>query len=147
MNEKQIARIIIKAFKRGNKLLIVGNGGSCCQASHMATELVGKYKHNRKPLPAIALTDPAVITAVGNDIGFEEVFARQVRAFGEKGDILLEISTSGLSANVIKAGSWAKVHGMEVVVLPRKGQDTPEIQENHLKMIHKICELVEEAFI
>ena len=148
MNEKQIAEIIIKAFKKGNKLLICGNGGSAAMSQHMACELVCEYRHRRKALPAIALTtDTSILTAIGNDYGFNEIFARQVEALGKAGDVLLVLSTSGQSNNNLMAyrASWQK--GMDYIDLPRKGKDTPEIQENQLKSIHKICEIVEEAFI
>jgi len=148
VKEKQIAKIIIDAFKRGNKLLACGNGGSAAQASHLVAELVGKYKHHREALPAIALTtDTSIITATGNDYGFEWIFQRQVEALGKPNDVLLTISTSGKSQNIVEATGLAKATQMKVIDLPRKGKDTPEIQENHLKQIHKICELVEEAFI
>lgn len=148
MTTKQIAKIIIDAFKRGNKLMICGNGGSAAQAQHMAAELVGKYKHDRRALPAIALTtDTSVITAIGNDIGFEEIFARQIEALGRTGDVVLTLSTSGTSQNIIYALGCAQEKGLTMIDLPRKGKDTPIIQENQLKDIHKICEIVEEAFL
>lgn len=148
MNAKKIAKVIIDAFRRGNKLMICGNGGSAAQAQHMAAELVGKYKHERRALPAIALTtDTSILTAVGNDIGFEEVFSRQIEAYGKPGDIVLTLSTSGASENLVFAIGSAHEMGLRIIDLPRKGKDTPAIQENQLSAIHRICELVEEAFV
>lgn len=144
----QIADTIVRAFDKGNKLLICGNGGSAAQAQHMAAELVGKFKHKRKALPAIALTtDSSILTSVSNDLSFGLVFSRQIEALGKKGDVLLTLSTSGESSNILIALAAAQDRGMVVIDLDREGNDTPEIQENHLKMIHKICELVEEAYI
>jgi len=143
---KATAGKIIKAFKEGNKLLICGNGGSAGQAQHLAGELVCKYQHVRKPLPAIALTtDTSTITAIANDFGYEHVFSRQVDALGKRGDILLTMTTSGTSENVINAENMALKKGMEFIRLPCDGQDTPTIQEGHLRMIHEICEWVEKA--
>ena len=148
MNEKQIAKIIIEAFKRGNKLLLVGCGGSASLAQHAAAELVCSYKHNRRALPAIALTtDTSILTAWSNDYSFESVFFRQIEALGKRGDVLLTISTSGKSPSILAAQLKAKEMRIKVIELSRKGKDTPEIQENQLKMIHKICEIVERAFI
>ena len=142
---KNIVNTIVKAFKDGNKLLICGNGGSAAQASHLAGELVGKFKLKRKALPAISLTtDTSVITSISNDLSFENVFSRQVEALGCAGDVLLCISTSGKSWNVNKAAMVALEFGMEVIDLPREGKGTPEIQENQLKLIHQICEEVEK---
>jgi D-sedoheptulose 7-phosphate isomerase len=142
------ADIIIKAFKRGNKLLIIGNGGSASQASHMAGELVGKFKHIRKALPAISLsTDTSVLTSIGNDISFDVVFSRQVEALGVHGDVLLCLSTSGVSNNVLLAKKTAEEMGLCIIDLPRVGKDTPDIQERQLKLIHKICGMVERGFI
>lgn len=147
MVAKEIADIIIKAFKRGNKLLICGCGGSCAMASHFAGELVGKYKHDRKALPAIALNDSPIITAIGNDFSFDYVFSRQVEALGKKGDVLVTLSTSGKSPCVLEAIKVAKEMGLEVIEIPRQGYDTPRIQENQLAWVHQICEIAEEAFI
>ncbi len=147
MNAKKIANIIIEAFESGNKLLICGNGGSAAESLHMAAELVGKYRENHRPLPAISLVDnPSIITAIANDFGYEQVFSRQVQAFGEKGDILLCISTSGKSRNVLDAKRVALYLKMIIIDLPNKGKDNPAIQENHLKAIHEICGTVEAYF-
>lgn len=144
----KIVKQIIECFNNGNKLLIIGNGGSSAEAQHMAGELVGRFYFVRRALPAIALTtDTSIITSISNDDAFINIFSRQVEALGKKGDILLTLSTSGKSENIIKAQITANEMGLVVIDLPRKGNDTPEIQENHLKMIHLICKEVEEAFI
>ncbi|MDD5219992.1 MAG: SIS domain-containing protein [Candidatus Bipolaricaulis sp.] len=144
----KIAEQIIEAFKKGNKLLIAGNGGSAAESQHMAGELIGKFTEWHKPLPAIALTtDTSVLTAMGNDVGFEYVFERQVRALGRAGDVLLLISTSGKSLNLLRAADVARELGMEVIELPRKGKNTPQIQEKQLVLIHKICAEIERSFL
>ena len=151
MTAEEIAKIIIKAFKNGNKLLIVGNGGSAAQSQHLAAELVGKFEHKRKPLPALALTtDTSILTAIANDSNFNQVFRRQVEALGKQEDILLALTTSGKSENILQAQDAARLRGMKVVSLPYdfgKEMSTAEIQEVHLKMIHDICRIVEEAFL
>ena len=145
---RAIANKIITAFRRGGKLLICGNGGSAAESQHMAAELIGKYLHNRQALPAIALTtDTSILTSIGNDFGFDIVFSRQIEALGNEGDVLLTLSTSGKSMNVILAQKEAEARGMLVIDLPRIGLKTPEIQENQLKLIHKICEYVEREFV
>lgn len=148
MTAEVVADKIIKAFKSGHKLLICGNGGSAAEAQHMAGELVGKFLHQRVALPAIALTtDTSILTSVANDISFEDVFSRQVEALGMADDVLLCISTSGRSKNVLKARETAKRLGLIVLDLDMVGSETPNIQENQLRDIHLICKIVEEAFI
>jgi len=148
MDARGAAKVIIRAFNRGNKLLICGNGGSAAEAQHMAGELVGKFLHIRKALPAIALTtDTSVITSIGNDASFDTIFSRQVEALGQPGDVLFCLSTSGKSSNVLLAQKVAEETGVVVVDLDRKGDGTPNIQENQLRAIHKICKIVEEAFL
>ena len=154
------ANLIIDAFKKGKKLLICGNGGSAADSQHFAAEMVGRYKKDRKGLPAIALTtDTSIITSVGNDYGFDAVFEKQVEALGEKGDILFAISTSGNSPNILKAIEKAKGKDMKTIGLSGKSggkmkglsdidlivpsANTPRIQESHITIIHIICELVE----
>ena len=145
---QQIITAIIKAFRNGNKLLICGNGGSAAAAQHFAAEFVGRYKYERRALPAIALTtDTSILTAIANDYGFENVFSRQVEALGRPGDILITLSTSGKSINCIKAAEVARKRRLIVFELDRLGEDTPSIQENHLWTLHRICEKVEKAFI
>ena len=105
----QVAKLIATAFRDGNKVLLFGNGGSATDAAHLAAEFVGRYKRERAPLPAIALaTDIAAITAIANDYGFDELFARQIRAHGQKGDVAIAISTSGNSPNVLKGVDTAR---------------------------------------
>ena len=155
--------ILVSAYKDGNKLLLCGNGGSAADCQHIATELMIRLSHNiqRPALPAIALTtDTSNLTAGGNDIGFENVFARNVEGLGILGDVLLAISTSGNSPNVIKAVETAQAKGMKVIgflggsggklktlvdlpiVIP--SSNTQRIQEGHITIAHIICELVED---
>jgi len=156
----QAASIIVAAFKSGNKLLLCGNGGSAADCQHIAGEFVGKFKKERKALPAIALTtDTSIITALVNDYGGDIIFSRQIEALGKKGDVLLAISTSGSSPNIMKAIEAAKSLGMTIIGLTgakgekmRKACDlcitvassgTPRIQEAHLAVEHIICGIVE----
>ena len=155
------AEMVISAIKRGNKIIACGNGGSAADAQHIVAELQGKFYKNRKPLPAVSLTvNTSILTAVGNDFGFDEVFSRQVEGIGREGDVLLAISTSGNSANVINAAIAAKEMGMKVICLTGKSggklkehcdilinvpdDDTPRIQEAHITIGHIICQIVEE---
>ena len=163
----KIADILSDAFKKGNKLLLCGNGGSAADCQHIAAELVIRLSHdiNRPALPAIALTtDTSNLTAGGNDIGFENVFARSVEGLGNRDDVLLAISTSGNSPNILKAVDKAKSKGMKTIaflggtggklisqvdqsmVVP--SANTQRIQEGHITAAHIICELVErELFV
>jgi D-sedoheptulose 7-phosphate isomerase len=151
---------ITESFKNGGKVIACGNGGSHCDAMHFAEELTGRYRNHRKALPAIAISDSSHITCVGNDYGYDEIFARYIEAHGKKGDILLGISTSGNSANVIKAIHQAKSAGMFCIALTGKdgGQikDLCEIeirapksdyadraQEIHIKVIHALIDGIE----
>jgi len=154
------ARMLIMALKAGNKILLCGNGGSAADSQHLATEIVSRYKKDRKPLAAIALsTDTSILTAVGNDYGFEYIFARQVEALGKKGDVLIGISTSGESKNVVEAMKAARSLGLRTIgllgcaggsigeavdlaiVVPCK--NTPRIQEAHITIGHILCDLIE----
>jgi D-sedoheptulose 7-phosphate isomerase len=155
------AAVIAESFRGGGKLLICGNGGSASDAQHIAGEFVNRFLNsNRAALPALALTtDGGILTCVGNDMGFEQVFARQVEAFGAAGDTLLAITTSGLSPNVIAAAKVAKTQGLRIIgLLGRDGgplaelcdvalvvpsPDTQRIQETHNLIGHILCELVE----
>lgn len=160
---ERAARLLAEAFGAGRKLLICGNGGSAADAQHVAGEFVNQFlRKGRRALPALALTtDGGVLTCVANDTGFERVFARQVEAFGERGDVLLAITTSGNSANVVAAAEEARARGMKVVgLLGRDGgrlrslcdlalvvpsQDTQRVQETHNLVGHILCDLVEQA--
>lgn len=156
-------QLLVNTFKNSNKLLLCGNGGSAADCQHIATELVIRLNHNikRPALPAIALTtDSSNLTAGGNDIGFENVFARSVEGLGNKGDVLLAISTSGNSENIIKAAHMAHNKDMRVIgflggnggklkelvdlpiVIP--SSNVQRIQEGHITVAHIICELVED---
>jgi D-sedoheptulose 7-phosphate isomerase len=157
-----MADSIVESYRSGGKLLICGNGGSAADAQHLAGELVGRFLKERPPLSCIALTtDSSVLTAVGNDYGFENVFSRQVMAHGCEGDVLLAISTSGDSANILKAVEAAKKLKMRVLALsgrdggklaPAAGvcitvpsRACPRIQEAHITIGHIICDLVEQS--
>jgi D-sedoheptulose 7-phosphate isomerase len=157
----EIADQMTQAFKRGNKVLLFGNGGSAADAEHIAAELAGKFTLFRDPLPAVALTtNTAALTAIGNDFGYEEVFARQLRGLVTKGDVAIGISTSGASPNVIKAieeanrrgavtvaftGAHGKLKESAQLVLSIPSTDTPRIQEAHMLAGHIICGLVEQS--
>jgi D-sedoheptulose 7-phosphate isomerase len=163
-NIKQAADAIVNSLKAGNKILICGNGGSAADAQHIAAELVGRYKLERKALPAIALTtDTSIITAWSNDYNFDTIFERQVEALANKGDILIALSTSGNSENIINAISKAKEKGLTIISLTGKdggkikpisdininssSKNTPRIQECHMLAYHIICELVEKEIV
>lgn len=161
----QAIELMFNALSNGNKVLACGNGGSAGDAQHFAAELVGRFERERFPLPGIALTtDTSIITAVGNDYSFKEIFSKQVQAFGQAGDILLAISTSGNSANVLAAVEAALEREMRVVAMTGKdgGQlakmltdadvhinvphaRTARIQEVHLVAIHSICDGLDVA--
>ena len=157
----KIVNIIVAAYRNGGKVIVFGNGGSAAQAQHLAAEFMGKFYLERKPLPAISLTvDTSILTAIGNDYSFDDVFSRQIEGLGNTGDIAIGISTSGNSRNVIKAVKKAKEKKMATIVLTGKGggklikyadyclaiasDDTPRIQEAHVLVAHIICELVEK---
>lgn len=159
-NIEKAVEMVVKCFKGGNKVLICGNGGSAADAQHISGELVDRFLMERKGLPAIALTtDTSVLTAWANDKNFNDVFARQVEALGKPGDILIGISTSGNSENIVEAYRKAKDIGMKVITLSgRDGgkmrfmsdivinvnyQSTPRIQECHMVIYHILCELIE----
>lgn len=154
--------LITETLKNGGKILIFGNGGSAADSQHMAAELVGRFKKERKALAAIALTaNTSILTAIANDYGCDVIFSRQVEALGKKGDVAFGISTSGNSRNVIEAINKARSMGLKTVALvgnaggklknicdatiTASSKDTARIQEAHITVIHIICELVEEA--
>ena len=157
------AELMFSVLSQGNKILACGNGGSAADCQHFAAELVGRFERERLSLPAIALTtDTSILTAVGNDYSFGDIFAKQVQALGQPGDLLLAISTSGNSGNVIAAVEAAKERGMQVigltgkdggqlkalcdvaVVVPWNGY-SDRIQEIHIKIIHIWIEYIEQA--
>jgi len=156
---EQFSKILIDAFRSGHNLFTCGNGGSHCDAMHFAEEFTGKYRKDRKPLGALALGDASHTTCVSNDYGFEHVFSRQVMGLGKKGDVLVGLSTSGNSKNVILAFQEAKKMGIKTVaLLGRDGgemknladlsiivpaQTSDRIQEVHIKLIHTVIETVE----
>ena len=156
------ADTVINAFKGGHKLFFCGNGGSAADSQHIAAEFVGRFQKERKAWPAIALTtDSSALTALGNDYTFDIVFSRQLQALGQKGDVLIAISTSGNSKNVLEAVKQAKAMGIITigvtggkggllaancdVVITAASAKTARIQESHLVIFHSICELVENA--
>ena len=143
------AELCILAIKTGHKILICGNGGSAAMASHFAAELVVRYAQNRRALPCIALTaDQAVLTAAGNDIGFQNVFSRQVEALGQPGDILIALSTSGKSENVLAAIAQASAGGLFVIEAPRRDFTSVSMcQERQLRWIHNLAAEIEQAFV
>ena len=160
---ERIGGQMITALKLGRKILIAGNGGSAADAQHFAAELAGKFVHERKGLPAIALTtNSSIITAIGNDFGYEYVFSRQIEGLGQAGDIFVGISTSGNSLNLVHAMDTAKQHGLTTIgLLGKSGGDlkdlcdltlivpsdsTQHIQEAHIMIIHELCFLIDEAF-
>ncbi len=157
----EVARVIADAFNDGKKLILFGNGGSATDASHIAAEFVNRFKRERPGLPAIALnTDMAVITSIANDYDFSEIFSKQLKAISEEGDVVIAISTSGSSANVLKAIDVAKKKRLTTVAFTgSKGEkfasranfafivpsdNTPRIQETHITLGHVICQMVEE---
>ncbi len=158
---EQAAQTIAQAFAAGNKLITCGNGGSHCDAMHMAEELTGRYRENRKALPALCISDPSHLTCVGNDYGFEFVFSRFVEAHGKPGDVLVAISTSGKSPNILRGAETARQLGVKVIALtgneggplakladieirvPHHGF-ADRIQEVHIKIIHILILLIEQ---
>jgi len=159
---RKISSVIIEAYRRKNKVILFGNGGSAADAQHVAGELVNKFQLEREALPAIALTtDSSILTSIANDYGYSRVFARQVEALVNEGDVVVGISTSGNSANVIEAVKVAKEKGAKTVgftgssrgklaklvdlVVRVPSDETPRIQESHITILHIICYLVERG--
>ena len=154
-----IAKDLAEIFAKGGKALIAGNGGSNCDALHFAEEFTGRFRGNRRALPAIAISDSSHITCVGNDFGFDYIFSRGVEAYGKEGDLFIGISTSGNSANIIKAVEAAKAMGIKTMALLGKdggklkgtcdyefiipGETSDRIQEIHMMILHIIIEGVE----
>jgi D-sedoheptulose 7-phosphate isomerase len=155
----QAADLISDAIKSGHKVMFFGNGGSAADAQHLAAEFVNRFKIERTPLAALALTtDTSIITSIGNDYHFDEIFSKQIMALGQKGDIAIGISTSGNSGNVLKAINVAKINGIFTIGFTGKGgklaeisdltlmvasDTTAQIQEIHISMGHIICDLVD----
>ncbi|AXK48409.1 phosphoheptose isomerase [Aliarcobacter trophiarum LMG 25534] len=154
------SKLAVETLRAGNKILICGNGGSAADAQHIAAELTGRYKTERRGLPGIALTtDTSALTAIGNDYGYDRVFDRQVEALANKGDLLIGISTSGNSKNVINALKVAKELGCNTLGLTGRdggemnqlcnvnlvvpSNDTPRIQEMHILFAHTICQIID----
>lgn len=159
---ERAAGFMIASVKGGGKILSCGNGGSHCDAMHFAEELTGKYRNPRQAIPAICISDPSHLSCVANDYGYEFVFSRYLEALGNKGDVLLAISTSGNSANVLKAATTARERGMKVLALTGKdgGKLGPladveirvahngfadRVQEIHIKVIHILILLIEKG--
>ncbi|MCP4254400.1 MAG: D-sedoheptulose 7-phosphate isomerase [Candidatus Scalindua sp.] len=157
----QIANILIEAFKAGSSLYLMGNGGSAADAQHISGELVGRFKKNRKPLPALALTtDTSVLTAIANDFGYDQCFERQVDAFVRDGDVVIGLSTSGNSLSIINAALVAKKKGAITIAFTGQGggkikdnvdvcleipsKDTARIQECHITIGHILCSIIEK---
>jgi D-sedoheptulose 7-phosphate isomerase len=161
---RKIAEVIVTALRGGNKLLTVGNGGSAADAQHIAAEIVGRYKQDRPACAAMALTtDTSALTAIANDYGFEQVFARQVAGLGRPGDVLLALSTSGRSPNILAALRAARERGLTTIgftgrqgealgvlcdhLLVAPSEDTAIIQQIHLAVAHGICDEIEQALM
>ncbi|MBL3656764.1 D-sedoheptulose 7-phosphate isomerase [Fulvivirga sediminis] len=155
------ANLFVESFKKGGKAISCGNGGSHCDAMHFAEELTGRFRDERKPLPAVAISDSSHITCVGNDYGYDKVFSRFVEALGTENDVLLAISTSGNSRNIIEAARVARANGVKVVALTGNGGGelgemadleirvphygyADRIQEVHIKVIHILIMLIEK---
>jgi D-sedoheptulose 7-phosphate isomerase len=157
----EVVHLIARTFREGHKVILFGNGGSATDASHIAAEFVNRFLIDRPPLPAIALnTDIAVLTSISNDFGYDQIFSKQLTALGHEGDVVIGISTSGNSPNVIKALDVAKKNGMKTVVLTGgaggkmsnladytfvvPSRHTPHIQETHITLGHILCQFVDE---
>lgn len=158
------ADALISAYRAGHKALFFGNGGSAADAQHLAAEFVGRYLRERDPMPALALNaNSSAVTAIGNDYGYEEVFARQLQALATPGDVAVAISTSGNSPNVIEAvmsarrlglftigltgGSGGRLRGLVDALITVPSAETPRIQECHILLGHALCDAVEQAFV
>ena len=161
---EKAAKLCIKSLENGKKILIFGNGGSAADSQHIAAEIVGRYKVERKGLPAIALTtDSSILTAIGNDFGYLHTFDRQVEALANKGDVLIGISTGGTSKNVVSAMKLANNIGCKSIgfsgkdpgdmgkicniILNAPSNETPRIQEIHIILVHTLCHLIDQEHL
>jgi D-sedoheptulose 7-phosphate isomerase len=161
---RAIAAAMIDALRSGNKILLIGNGGSAADAQHIAAEIIGRYKQDRPAYAAVALTtDTSALTAIANDYGFEQMFARQVEGLGQRGDVLLALSTSGRSPNILAALRTARARGLVTIgftgskgealgalcdhLLVSPSDDTPIVQQIHLAIAHGICDEIEQTMI
>ena len=161
-NMAKIAAIVIDAIRNGNTIFACGNGGSMGDALHLTEELTGRYKKNRKPLPGLCLgANQGSVSCIGNDFGYDDIFCREVQAFGKKGDVLIGFSTSGNSLNVIKAMGCAKAQGLKTIALLGKdggkmkgmcdveiivpSNESSRIQESHMLIYHSLIELVDDT--
>lgn len=157
---EKAAELLAETFSRGNKVILAGNGGSLCDASHFAEELTGFFRSHRRALPAISIAEPGHITCTGNDMGFEWIFARGVEAYGQEGDLFIGLTTSGNSPNIVKAFEAAQTLGLKTVAFLGKGggklkgvcdlelcidgfSTSDRIQEAHMAAIHIIIEMME----
>lgn len=158
---ERAAVLLSDSLKKGNKIISCGNGGSLCDATHFAEELTGRYRKNRTSLPAISINDPAYITCVGNDFSFDEIYSRYVEGVGCEGDVLLAISTSGNSSNIVKAVESAHLKKMKVLALTSTGDNrlsalsdiviaapkvdfSDRVQEIHIQVIHILIQAIEK---
>lgn len=158
----EVINAVVEALARGNTVFFFGNGGSAADSQHLAAELVGRFMLERRPLPALALTtDTSILTSIGNDYGFDQIFLRQIQGLGRAGDVAIGLSTSGNSPNVLKAIAAARAGGMVTVALTGEGggkladhvdfclrvpsRDTARIQESHITIGHLLCQGVDEA--
>lgn len=161
---EQAGRLVVDCFLAGAKVLACGNGGSVADAQHLVAELVGRVSRERQSLPAISLSaDPSVVTALSNDYGYDRVFARQIEGLGQPGDVLVAISTSGHSTNVLRAVDTARLQGLHTIALLGEGgnslladcdvcihissRDTQRVQELHTAVLHAICDYVEQQVV
>jgi D-sedoheptulose 7-phosphate isomerase len=161
---EKAGQLMVHALSNGNKVYSCGNGGSMCDAMHFAEELTGRYRNDRKPFAAMSIADPSHLSCVSNDYGYEQVFSRFIEAFGQKGDVLLAISTSGNSSNVVAAVETARNKGMKVVALTGKDGGklalscdveirSPQTvyadraQEIHIKVIHSLIGFIESKLV
>jgi D-sedoheptulose 7-phosphate isomerase len=159
----EILQVLIQALQEGKKIILFGNGGSAADSQHIAAELVSKFRRDRRALPAIALTtDTSILTSIGNDYSFADVFARQIEALGQEGDVAIGISTSGNSPNVLKGIGIAREQGLIAIgftgadggklkecvdiCFRAPSQTTARIQEAHITVAHALCEIIEQEF-